>query len=133
MLNVAGTKILTTLSLAMTVVFGLLFFQPASAMTTTQNKTTAPTYSPPTEVVFTTTGGGIGKPGEIFSEIKVVNGKNVCGKNNDHPRKSKSNPRGHIDSECCLDPDETPNSLCYYPPAKYGNLIQKYLASLKKK
>lgn len=77
--------------------------------------------------------GGIGKPGRILSETRIVDGKKACAKKNDHPVKSNNNPKGHIDGECCLDPDEIPNSLCYYPPEKYGKLIQGYLDSLKYK
>jgi hypothetical protein len=44
-----------------------------------------------------------------------VNGKLVCAKKNDKPRKSlNGNKRGHLDMECCLDPDETPNPWCTY-------------------
>lgn len=43
---------------------------------------------------------------------KVVNGKLVCAKKNDKPRKSKNgNKPGHLDLECCLDPDEK-NNIC---------------------
>lgn len=77
-------------------------------------------------------GGGVGLPGRILSNIKIVNGRRVCAKANDHPQKSTKNPKGHIDSECCLDPDETPNSLCYYPQAKYAKFIQRYLNSIGK-
>ncbi len=46
---------------------------------------------------------------------KTVNGKLVCGKKNDKPRKSKNgNKPGHLDLECCLDPDERPNPWCTY-------------------
>jgi len=45
---------------------------------------------------------------------KVVNGKLVCAKKNDKPRKSKQNKKGHMDMECCLDPDEKPNPWCTY-------------------
>ncbi len=45
---------------------------------------------------------------------KVVDGKLVCAKKNDKPRKSKKNKPGHLDLECCLDPDETPNPWCTY-------------------
>lgn len=128
-----STKTDIAFFLATFVAAGLLFSQPASAMTPAQNKIILPVPAKSARVVFTAAGGGIGKPGKILSKTRMVNGKNVCGKTHDHPQKSKRNPRGHIDSECCLDPDETPNSLCYYPPAKYGNLIQKYLAGLKKK
>jgi len=55
---------------------------------------------------------------------KVVNGKLVCAKKNDKPGKSKNgNKPGHMDMECCLDPDETPNPWCTYSSSKY----QKYL------
>lgn len=75
---------------------------------------------------------GIGLPGSIFAEIKAINGRRVClDMKHDNPSKSGSNKKGHIDTECCLDPDETPNSLCYYPPEKYGKLIQAYLNKKK--
>lgn len=75
---------------------------------------------------------GIGLPGSIFAEIKAINGRKVClDMKHDNPSKSGSNKKGHIDTECCLDPDETPNSLCYYPPEKYGKLIQAYLNKKK--
>lgn len=46
---------------------------------------------------------------------KVVNGKLVCAKKNDKPGKSKNgNKKGHLDLECCLDPDETTNPWCTY-------------------
>lgn len=45
---------------------------------------------------------------------KVVGGRLVCAKKNDHPRKSKQNKPGHLDLECCLDPDERPNPWCSY-------------------
>lgn len=73
-------------------------------------------------------GARIGVPGPIAGKTKVVNGQRVCPKKKDHPAKSKKNKPGHIDAECCLDPDETPNANCYYPPEKYGKLIQKYLS-----
>jgi hypothetical protein len=43
-----------------------------------------------------------------------VNGKYVCAKSNDKPKWSDKNPEGHLDMECCLDPDETPNPWCSY-------------------
>jgi hypothetical protein len=73
----------------------------------------------------------IGKAGDIAAATKVVNGRRVCKKNNDNPSKSKNNPVGHIDAECCLDPDEVPNSRCSYPSEIYSKMIQKYLASRK--
>jgi hypothetical protein len=54
---------------------------------------------------------------------KVVNGQLVCAKKNDKPSKSNKNKPGHMDMECCLDPDETPNPWCTYSSPKY----QKYL------
>ncbi|MBD3238383.1 MAG: hypothetical protein GF332_01950 [Candidatus Moranbacteria bacterium] len=45
---------------------------------------------------------------------KKVNGKYVCGKKNDKPSVSKKNPEGHMDMQCCLDPDEVPNPWCTY-------------------
>ncbi|MDP1884204.1 MAG: hypothetical protein Q8L10_02445 [Candidatus Moranbacteria bacterium] len=75
----------------------------------------------------------IGVAGPIAGKTKVVNGQRVCPKKNDHPAKSDRNKPGHIDAECCLDPDETPNANCYYPPEKYGKLIQRYLAGKKNK
>ncbi len=50
-------------------------------------------------------------------------GRRICKDENDKPRKSKKNPRGHMDMECCLDPDEVPNPHCYYPPEKYGKYL----------
>ena len=47
---------------------------------------------------------------------KKKNGRLVCAKKNDKPRKSKKNKGKHLDRECCLDPDEYPNPHCYYPP-----------------
>jgi hypothetical protein len=69
----------------------------------------------------------IGKPGRILADTKVVNGQRVCAKKNDKPKRSDHNPKGQIDAECCLDPDEIPNSNCHYPASKYGKLIDKYL------
>ncbi|MDQ1283926.1 MAG: hypothetical protein QG620_274 [Patescibacteria group bacterium] len=74
----------------------------------------------------------IGKPGRILANTKTANGKKVCARKNDRPRKSEKNPPGQIDAECCLDPDEIPNSNCHYPAEKYGELIQRYLAGTKK-
>jgi hypothetical protein len=55
---------------------------------------------------------------------KVVGGRLVCAKKNDHPGKSQNgNKPGHMDMECCLDPDETPNPWCTYSNPKY----EKYL------
>ena len=52
-------------------------------------------------------------------------GRKVCNHKNDHPHKSdkKSHKKGHMDMECCLDPDEVPNPNCYYDPAKYGKYL----------
>lgn len=49
------------------------------------------------------------------AKTKNVGGKRMCAKKNDKPRKSKENHNGkHMDMECCLDPDETPNPWCTY-------------------
>lgn len=50
-------------------------------------------------------------------------GRKVCNKKNDHPSKSDKNKKGHMDMECCLDPDEIPNPNCYYSPSKYGKYL----------
>lgn len=73
--------------------------------------------------------GAIGKPGPIFARIKKVDGKRVCARKKDIVKKSKKNFKDHVDSECCLDPDEIPNSRCYYPQQRYAKAIQKYLKS----
>jgi hypothetical protein len=53
----------------------------------------------------------------------MKNGRRVCNRKNDHPSKSKNNKKGHMDMECCLDPDETPNPNCYYLPGIYGKYL----------
>ncbi|PIU78383.1 MAG: hypothetical protein COS72_02875 [Candidatus Moranbacteria bacterium CG06_land_8_20_14_3_00_43_56] len=45
---------------------------------------------------------------------KIANGRLVCAKKNNKPRKSKQNKGKHLDLECCLDPDEYPNPWCTY-------------------
>jgi hypothetical protein len=45
---------------------------------------------------------------------KKVDGVYVCAEKNDKPRKSPKNKKGHIDRQCCLDPDEIPNPWCAY-------------------
>lgn len=55
--------------------------------------------------------------------FKIVNGRRVCSNNNDKPSYSKKNDKIHLDMECCLDPDEIPNSNCYYDPKKYGKYL----------
>lgn len=50
-------------------------------------------------------------------------GRKVCNRKNDHPKKSKKGKGRHMDMECCLDPDETPNPNCYYNPEKYGKYL----------
>lgn len=54
---------------------------------------------------------------------KVVNGRKICAKSNDHPGKSTRGKKKHLDMECCLDPDEYPNPNCYYSPGKYGKYL----------
>jgi hypothetical protein len=55
----------------------------------------------------------------------VENGRKVCNKKNDHPSNSDkgSHKPGHMDMECCLDPDEIPNPNCYYSQSKYGKYL----------
>lgn len=51
---------------------------------------------------------------EFASPVKLVNGKGTCIKKKDKGQKSTQNSKGHIDRECCLDPDEIPNPRCLY-------------------
>jgi len=56
---------------------------------------------------------------------KVVGGRLVCAKKNDHPGKSThGNKPGHMDMECCLDPDETPNPWCSYSNPIYQKFLK---------
>lgn len=57
---------------------------------------------------------------------KMKDGRRVCSTKNDKPGKSKKNKKIHMDMECCLDPDETPNPNCYYPEEKYGKYLKKF-------
>jgi hypothetical protein len=50
----------------------------------------------------------------ITAKVKYVNGKGVNSCKGDKTRKSKKNPKGHVDTQCCLDPDEIPNPRCAY-------------------
>lgn len=52
-------------------------------------------------------------------------GRKVCNHKHDRPQNSdkKSHKKGHMDMECCLDPDEVPNPNCYYDPNKYGKYL----------
>ncbi|MFA5777458.1 MAG: hypothetical protein WC906_03405 [Parcubacteria group bacterium] len=52
-------------------------------------------------------------------------GRKVCNHKHDHPHKSdkKDHKKGHMDMECCLDPDEVPNPNCYYDPDVYGKYL----------
>jgi hypothetical protein len=55
----------------------------------------------------------------------VVSGRLVCAKKNDKPGKSQNgNKPGHMDMECCLDPDETPNPWCNYSSPKYQKFLK---------
>lgn len=49
-----------------------------------------------------------------YGGAKIVNGKFVCDKEKNKPRRSKKNDKNHIDMQCCLDPDEIPNPYCSY-------------------
>jgi hypothetical protein len=51
---------------------------------------------------------------EFASPVKLVGGRGTCIKKKDKGRKSTQNSKGHIDRECCLDPDEIPNPRCLY-------------------
>jgi hypothetical protein len=53
---------------------------------------------------------GVRKP----ISAKIVGGRLVCAVKNDKPKKSDNNKPGHLDLECCLDPDERPNPWCTY-------------------
>lgn len=59
---------------------------------------------------------------EISVKTRKVNGRRVCEDKNDKGNKSKQKGKDvHIDKECCLDPDEVPNPLCYYPQLGANN------------
>ena len=64
-------------------------------------------------------------PKPVATTKRDAQGRMVCAKKNDKPAKSKQNKGKHLDMECCLDPDEYPNPWCYYPPEKYGKLLDK--------
>ena len=44
---------------------------------------------------------------------RVLITKAMCAHKNDHPRKSKTKGH-HMDEDCCMDPDESPNPRCQY-------------------
>lgn len=98
--------------------------EPASPALKTTPKVAPKKTAPPDRKVGS---AHLGKPARILAGYRVVDGQKVCAKKNDRPHKSDHNPPGQIDAECCLDPDEIPNSNCYYPPAKYGNILERYL------
>ncbi|MEI6650784.1 MAG: hypothetical protein WCL23_05135 [Candidatus Moraniibacteriota bacterium] len=56
----------------------------------------------------------------------VVNGRLVCEKSNDHPSESDTHEKGHMDMECCLDPDEVPNPHCTYSSPIYAEMLKKF-------
>jgi hypothetical protein len=58
-----------------------------------------------------------------IAKVKVIGGKMVCARKNDHPSKSDKHKKKHLDMECCLDPDEYPNPNCYYSEGKYGKYL----------
>jgi len=47
-------------------------------------------------------------------QAKVVGGNLVCILKNEHPHKSRHGKGRHMDEDCCMDPDETPNPWCSY-------------------
>jgi hypothetical protein len=57
---------------------------------------------------------------------KMKDGRRVCSTKHDNPGKSRKNKKTHMDMECCLDPDETPNPHCHYPEEKYGKYLKKF-------
>jgi hypothetical protein len=62
---------------------------------------------------------------ELYSKtLKLPNGLLVCAVKHDQPHKSFKGKKRHIDRECCLDPDERPNPLCYYG-IKYHKYLNK--------
>lgn len=65
----------------------------------------------------------INAPSPLAATKKDSQGRMVCAKKKDHPKKSKQNKKKHLDMECCLDPDEYPNPHCYYPESKYGKYL----------
>jgi len=67
-----------------------------------------------------------GRAPQPYVYAKDILGRKVCNKKNDKPHKSnkKDHKPGHMDMECCLDPDETPNPNCYYDPEKYGKYLK---------
>ncbi|HCO99810.1 MAG TPA: hypothetical protein DIT56_04360 [Candidatus Moranbacteria bacterium] len=68
----------------------------------------------------------IKKAPEPYIFKRNADGKKVCNHKNDKPQKSDKGKKKHMDMECCLDPDETPNPNCYYPSSKYGKLLKKF-------
>lgn len=72
-------------------------------------------------------------PSPVGKTALSPNGKRMCPKNlkDDHPSKSKHNKKGHMDMECCPDPDEIPNNNCdysQYSVKKHGKWIIPFLA-----
>ena len=53
-------------------------------------------------------------------------GRMVCIHDNDKPSISDKDKPVHKDMQCCLDPDEIPNPYCYYPPEKYGKILEDF-------
>jgi hypothetical protein len=62
-------------------------------------------------------------PKPVATTKRDSRGRMICSRKNDNPSKSDKNKKKHLDMECCLDPDEYPNPWCYYPPEKYGKLL----------
>jgi len=58
-----------------------------------------------------------------ISYKRNADGLRVCAKRGDHPSKSDTKKKKHMDMECCLDPDEYPNPNCHYPTSKYGKYL----------
>lgn len=54
--------------------------------------------------------------------IKLPNGLRMCALKHDKPHKSFVHHKKHLDRECCLDPGEIPNPLCFYG-VKYNKFL----------
>lgn len=106
-----------------------VFFRPVRAAADGRLALAQKTAEPPPVLVETLPRSRMPvKPAAHFPELfKRENGRLVCSVNHDKPHKSRRGKGRHMDMECCLDPDETPNPNCYYSPEKYGHLLKRFL------
>ena len=72
------------------------------------------------------------KPKIYAKTIRLKNGLLMCANKKNKPKLSSKTIKWHMDTECCLDPHEIPNPMCYYP-TKYQKLINKYNLKFKRK